>query len=257
MTDQARALVLLDEIVAECCALLQDNLLGVYLHGSLAFGCFSWTTGDIDFLLVVQRKLTQREKESLITYLLAAEEKAPEKGLEMSVMLESHCRHFTHPAPYELHYSRAHRAAYQANLREHCEKLQGTDADLAAHVTVLHAAGKALYGPAVQNVFGPVKARDYFDSIWYDVQNTLEDVLENPVYVTLNLCRVLGYVLEGRVLSKQDGGVWALKHVPICYHEIIRSALRCYQGEQAVIDSAGAQAFAAYALRIIQQYNAK
>ena len=257
MTDQARALALLDEIVAECRKLLQDNLLGVYLHGSLAFGCFSWTTGDIDFLLVVQRKLTQREKERLITYLLVVEEKAPEKGLEMSVMLEEHCRNFTHPAPYELHYSRAHRAAYQANLWEHCEKLQGTDADLAAHVTVLHAVGKTMYGPAVKNIFGPVDASDYFDSLWYDVQNAQEDVLENPVYVTLNLCRVLCYVQEGRVLSKKEGGAWALKHMPECYHQLIQAALICYHGERTVIDRACAQAFAAYALCSIQQNNAK
>ena len=47
-------------------AILGDKLTGVYLHGSLAFGCFTWATGDIDFLVVAESPLTQAEKETLV-----------------------------------------------------------------------------------------------------------------------------------------------------------------------------------------------
>lgn len=38
---------------------LGDNLVGIYLHGSLAMGCFNPDTSDIDLLLVVADKLTR------------------------------------------------------------------------------------------------------------------------------------------------------------------------------------------------------
>lgn len=257
MTDEKRALTLLHEITAGCKRILGDNLTGVYAHGSLAFGCFTWATGDIDFLIVVQRKMTQKEKTQLIAFLLKAEEKAPAKGLEMSVMLLQHCRNFTHPAPYELHYSKFHRAAYEKDLAGHCQKLQGADPDLAAHVTVISAVGLALYGSPIKAVFGPVTRRDYLGSILGDVENACEDVRENPVYITLNLCRVLCYLQEGRVLSKRDGGDWGMAHLPACYRELLSAVLMHYAGEQAKIDRRLAQEFAQYALKQISQYGAK
>lgn len=257
MTDKERAFALLKEIATGCREILQDNLIGVYAHGSLGFGCFTWATGDIDFLIVVQRKMTQNIKETLIRFLLQTEEKAPEKGIEMSVMLADHCRHFIHPAPYELHYSGAYREKFRQELAVWCDKLHGTDPDLAAHVTVLHAAGIAVYGPAIQEVFGPVAEQDYVDSILYDVENACEDVRKNPVYVVLNLCRVQGYLREQKVLSKKTGGEWALRHLEDKYCALIRAALDCYAGKETVIDLLLAQEFAQRALTEISQYDAK
>ena len=48
--------------------LLQDNLVGIYLHGSLAAGCFHWERSDIDFLVVVRRPLTVDKKIALSVY---------------------------------------------------------------------------------------------------------------------------------------------------------------------------------------------
>ncbi len=50
----------------------------------------------------------------LVADLLALWDKAPPKGLEMSVVLLRHCTIFVHPTPYELHLSKAHLA--------HCKK---------------------------------------------------------------------------------------------------------------------------------------
>lgn len=35
---------------------LGGNLVGIYLHGSLAMGCFNPDTSDVDLLLVVRDK---------------------------------------------------------------------------------------------------------------------------------------------------------------------------------------------------------
>ena len=39
--EQAKAKQLLEEIAGAYASICGDNLVGVYVHGSLAFGCFS------------------------------------------------------------------------------------------------------------------------------------------------------------------------------------------------------------------------
>ena len=46
---------ILRKIATAYTKILQDNLAGIYVHGSIAFGCFHWSKSDIDFL-VVDRK---------------------------------------------------------------------------------------------------------------------------------------------------------------------------------------------------------
>ena len=73
---------------------------------------------------------------------------------------------------------------------------------------ILKSYGIVLYGEAVDDVFGEVPREDYFDSIWNDIVSAQEDILNDPMYVILNLCRVLGYLEDGLILSKQTGGEW-------------------------------------------------
>lgn len=217
-------------VQAEYQRILGNKLTGMYLHGSMAMGCFTWATGDIDFLAVVEAPLTQGEKEALIRTLLELDGQAPPKGFEMSVVLRSDCRSFCHPMPFELHFSNAHRARAMAALPDYCRDMHGTDPDLAAHVTVLRARGEKLCGAEIGEIFGEVPRAAYVDSLMYDIASAEEDIADNPVYVALNLCRVLAYLKEGPVLSKQEGGAWGLAHLPEEYHPLLRAALAAYSG---------------------------
>lgn len=69
--------------------ILGGALCGFYVHGSLAFGCFSWEKSDLDFLVAVREPPAQAQKEALIRVLLHTQ--APEKGFEMSVVLAGDC----------------------------------------------------------------------------------------------------------------------------------------------------------------------
>ena len=57
---------LLQKIKSSYQIILQDKLVGIYVHGSIAFQCFTWENSDIDFLVVVNESLSQAEKEALI-----------------------------------------------------------------------------------------------------------------------------------------------------------------------------------------------
>lgn len=210
--------------------ILGDKLAGIYLHGSMAFGCFTWATGDIDFLAVVDAPLIQAEKEALIRVLLDMDADAPPKGFEMSVVLRDVCEPFQYPTPFELHFSNAHKARAAADLTAYCRDMHGVDPDLAAHFTVIRHVGETLFGADIKEVFGEVPRACYVDSILGDVGEAAQEILANPVYIILNLCRVLAYLQCGAVLSKRQGGEWGMAHLPEEYHPLLRGALDAYGG---------------------------
>ncbi len=219
---------ILSEVVHLHREILGENLTGIYIHGSLAFGCCHPDRSDVDFLTVTGRAPTLAEKRTLLERLILLEANAPRKGFEMSVVLAEHCRHFIYPTPYELHYSKMHRNAFLSDPDEYCKAMRGTDPDLAAHFTVVRKTGVTLYGKDAGSLFAPVPRADYLDSIRRDAADAEKGIESDPVYFVLNLCRVLAYLREGLVLSKADGGHWGIKALPKPFHSIIKEALRCY-----------------------------
>src|SRR5438067_1073349 len=97
---------LLAHIIDEFQRMLTTNLVGVYLHGSLAMGCFNPTTSDIDFIVVVNTPLSLEAKQKIVAFSLETAEKVSPNSLEFSVVLLAATRQFTHPTAYEVHYSR-------------------------------------------------------------------------------------------------------------------------------------------------------
>lgn len=89
--------------------------------------------------------------------------------------------------------------------------MKGTDKDLAAHFTIIKKYGIALYGMDIEKVFGNVPKEDYIDSIMCDIEEADEEILENPVYIILNLCRVAAFLKDGAITSKKQGGEWGNK----------------------------------------------
>lgn len=253
--DVCRARQLLYETAVEYREVLKENLVGVYEHGSLAFGCFRWEVSDVDFLVVVRKPLQQAEKEGLIRILMGKADRAPEKGFEMSVVLAEDVNPFRYPTPFQLHYSEFHREGAVRDLAEYCRRMNGADRDLAAHCTVTRARGRTVLGKEISEVFGEVPWDDYLDSIRYDIGNAEEDILENPVYMTLNLCRVLAAVRDRLVLSKEEGGRWALEEVNQKWHGLISGALGAYgRGGAFAPEAAGLAVFAGDMLTEIEDF---
>jgi len=217
-------IALLEQIKARYAALLQANLVGIYVHGSVAFDCFHWASSDIDYIVVVDRPLSLDLKNELMKETLRLNAAAPQKGLEMSVVLREHCMNFAYPTPFELHFSNTHQ-----------ETMNGVDKDLAAHFTVIKHRGLALCGEPIDSVFGDIPKECYLDSIQADIQGAKDGVRYDPVYYILNLCRVLAYQRDGLILSKEQGGNWGLEHLDCRFHSVIRAALDGYVSGGAVV----------------------
>ena len=242
---------LTEEFVRESKWILGDNLVGIYLHGSAVMGCFNPLKSDIDLLVVVENDMPDETKRAYMDMVVALNAHAPAKGIEMSVVKREVCKPFVYPTPFVLHFSAMHLGWYRDNPDDYIKKMNGTDKDLAAHVTVIRTRGVCLYGEPVADVFGAVPAEDYMDSIWNDICDAEDDIAEDTMCLTVNLARVYAWQQEGKVLSKNEGGEWGLKNLPEKHHELLRKALSEYRGETPEYDISAAKEYACAMLRLI------
>ena len=244
----------IEEFVVQSRNILKDNLVGIYLHGSAVMGCFNARKSDIDLLVVVEEDIPDDIKRLYMDMVVPLNEQAPEKGIELSIVKESVCNSFIYPTPFELHFSVTHLNWYRSNPEDYVEKMKGTDKDLAAHFTIIYHRGKALCGKDIPSVFAQVSSADYMDSIWSDIEGAAEEIFENPMYMILNLCRVLAYKKEGLILSKQEGGEWGIKNLSHSeYQKMISAALKEYQtGVTMSLDEFPAAEFAQFMLKKIK-----
>lgn len=244
---------LIDNFVRQNQNILGENLVGIYLHGSAVMGCFNSQKSDLDFIIVIREPVSNAAKRAYMDMVVELNKQAPAKGIELSIVRENVCSPFVYPTPFELHFSIAHLNWYQTDPETYIEKMHGTDNDLAAHFTIIYHRGRTLYGKAIRDVFAKVSKEYYFDSIWGDIENAQEEIVENPTYIILNLCRVLAYSKENRILSKLEGGKWGLANVPEIYAGLIAGALDEYQTNHTIkLDEARAKEYAKYMLTQIK-----
>lgn len=246
---------LLDSLIRQSREILGEQLLGIYLHGSAAMGCFHAARSDIDLLTVVERCLSSQVKRRYMDMIVSLHRQAPGKGIEISAVKASVCRPFVYPTPFELHFSAAHLDWYLSDPEDYVAKMRGTDRDLAAHFMVTYHRGITLYGKEIRDVFSQVGDAEYWDSIWRDIEHAEEEIAGHFVYMTLNLCRVLAYKKARAILSKQEGGRWGLANVPSPYAGLISAALMEYQtGQPAEQEGPLAMEYARYMLGEIKAY---
>lgn len=239
-----------DRLVKKTCEVFGGKLTGVYLHGSMAMGCFNPHKSDIDIIVVINGDISDLQKLEFMREIVELNGSAPAKGIEISVVKGEYCKPFVYPTPYELHFSPAHLERYKRSPEAYIMEMKGTDKDLAAHFTVINNYGKALYGKKICEVFGEVSKADYIDSIYFDVQNALSDIADDPIYVTLNLCRVLAFLRSGRCLSKLDGGRWGIDNLDFGL-DVISKATECYQSQEEMTADINTENFAKQMLALI------
>lgn len=238
----------LDRLSAELQRLLGDDLTGIYLHGSLAMGCFHPHHSDIDLLVTIEKPLSIETKRWLSEMLLKSS-MAP-SPIEISILTWEHLHPWKHPAPYDLHYSEDWRAWLESDLATDAwrawDTSDATDLDLAAHITVLHERGVVLLGPPISQMLPPVPREHYINSILADYRWARERIERDPVYGVLNMVRVLHYLVEGTVSSKEEAGRWAMEVLPDDVRTVVEVALARYRGasDERALQSDGLQKFA-------------
>jgi predicted nucleotidyltransferase len=222
----------IEAFVLRCQEILNDDLRGVYLHGSLALGCFNPARSDIDLLVITHQPLSVDTKRLLAEEILRRSN-AP-RPLEISCLHSHQLRPWRYPTPYDFHFSEDWRARIQDDLQSEGWRRwndeEKFDGDLVAHFTVTRQRGIRLWGEPIASVIPVVPAEDYRDSLLSDLAWARDRATKLPVYGILNHCRVYAYMAEGHIYSKQEGAHWALERLPAEFHALIASALDAYQG---------------------------
>ncbi len=247
--------------LAEVRELLGENLVGVYLHGSLAMGCFNPECSDIDLLVVTRTGMSVETKRAVIEMLLRCSGRPV--PIEISFLREEDLHPWRYPTPFDLHYSETWRAQNERHLAtgewRGWNRTRYRDPDLAAHITITRHRGVCLHGEPIGDVFPEVPAEDYVAALLYDFEDARDEIAKNPVYGVLNLCRVYEYLLEGRISSKEEAGAWAVAAFPKVYGEVVEQALAAYRGRGDVgrFDEAALKRFARYVDERVQELLAR
>ncbi|MFO7630906.1 MAG: DUF4111 domain-containing protein [Caldilinea sp.] len=218
----------LDEITRSLCEAIAENMMGIYLHGSLAMGCFNTESSDIDLLVVTQTPLDSASQRAIVIALLAYSSQP--HPIEISVVHYAQIASWRHPAPYDFHFSEIHRSVCAQLLSDPNATLPagGNDPDLAAHFTVLAARGVCLHGAPINELPIDVPWDDYVASLRSDFEWSQAPGNADATYAVLNGCRIWAAIADRRVLSKAEGAQWALERIPTQFDVTIRLAAARY-----------------------------
>jgi Aminoglycoside adenylyltransferase, C-terminal domain/Nucleotidyltransferase domain len=196
---------MVDAFVRGLRELFGDHLVGVYRHGSEVLGG-GGPRSDVDVLAVVARPIREEERARLVALCRTV------PRLEFDLVVASSIRPWRHPAPYEFH--------YWAGRGEGIGP--GTNADLAAVVTMVLAGNRTLYGPPPADVLDAVPRGDYLDGILRDADDAS----------VLMVTRVWAGVSTDDVHSKLRAAEWALPRLPDEHKPVLEQAVAFYRGER-------------------------
>ncbi|MDQ0113918.1 aminoglycoside adenylyltransferase domain-containing protein [Paenibacillus harenae] len=219
-------------------ATLGENLVGIYVHGSMCLGCFQPAHSDLDVLVVTRLTLDKVTRFELMKGFLSLHSKPI--PIEMSIISYGDIHPWKHPTPYQFHFSEYWRERYEqmvaANDMSFWDfKEPATDGDLACHMTLTSQQGICLYGQPIEEAFPIVPEADFWDSIYWGIDYF--DDLKDDQLVTglLTLIRIWSYKETKVILSKSQAGEWSLDSLPAAYHSIVQNAVDVYKAASEAI----------------------
>ena len=198
---------------------LKEELIGVYLHGSIALNAFNPNSGDVDILVVVKDSIDVSEKLAIAKDIIALDG-AP-RPVEVSAIKLNDAKAWKTPGNCVFHYSDFWREKYLARFRDPDVEVfvadqEFPDADVTSYIKLIKQSGIVLYGKNIQAVFADVSDEDFWSAICSDIDE-YDFHAYDPRYFASNILilgRILSFKKEKRILSKYDGGLWMIQNVP-------------------------------------------
>jgi len=224
-----------DEISAE----LRENLVGIYLVGSIASGDFDLDS-DVDFLVVTNTELTEANMKALqdIQIKIHGFDCYPAKHLEGSYISISDLNDWSTVGQKKLYYFDNGSTAYEQSIH-----------DNQWHVRwILRERGITLVGQKPETILKSIPLNEMFSEIkttMLQVMKLFEDEINRPLsffnskfgqsFAVLTYCRMLHTLHTGTVQSKKAGVKWAKQFVEPKWVNIIDQAWNEREGVRFLV----------------------
>ena len=215
---------------------LQENLVGVYLHGSIALNAFNPQSGDIDIIVVVSEPLNVSTKLAIAKDIIAIDGKP--RSLEMSAITLNEAMNWKTPGKCVFHYSDFWTDKYMKRFTNPNEEVyvvdnEFPDADVTSYIKVIKQSGIVLYGQGIEETFADISDEDFWEAISTDIADyDFHDCA--PRYFVSNILilgRILSFKKERRIISKFEGGLWMMSNVPAELSYLPERAMANWFGE--------------------------
>lgn len=231
----------IDKVVNIWVKYVNDELVGVYLHGSIVLNAFNSKSGDIDILVVVNKSLDFPTKLSIAKEIIEIDQKPC--PLEMSAILLNDAKEWKTPGNCVFHYSDFWTEKYQEKLADQeaeCYVVDNEfpDADVTSYIKLIKQSGIVLYGKEISNVFGDISDDDFWTAISADIDDYDFHAYDSRYFASniLILGRILSFKKEKKILSKYDGGLWMIQNVPEELSYLPKLAMKIwYEDEEHVL----------------------
>jgi hypothetical protein len=222
--------IFVDEISAE----LRNDLVGIYLVGSIASGDFDLDS-DVDFLVVTNTELTEANMKSLqgVQIKIHDIDCYPAKHLEGSYISLRDLNNWSTVGQKKLYYFDNGSTTYEESTH-----------DNQWHVRwILRERGITLVGPKPETILQPIplaEMRNEIKTTMFQVMKLFQDEINRPLsfwnsrfgqsFAVLTYCRMLHTLHTGTVQSKKAGVKWAKQFVDPTWIKIIDQAWKEREG---------------------------
>ena len=243
---------LLEDLTAALPSILGENLVGIYLYGSLTQGAFDPERSDVDCIVVMQHELTDAQFTEFDGWFVEAAAENPwVPRLQVSFLIRDKILVYTPDGNCLYQFGRLTRV--------------GCDGNPIIWMNVLES-GIVLFGPPADSFVPPITSEILHAALEREVGYLREEIVEKPdsewrdvpmyrAYAVLTLCRILYSQVHGTVVSKPRAAEWALSDLPE-WHDLIHMALDSDAGKVVSIDPARIADFIEFADLQLQNWAA-
>lgn len=249
---------LLRELLESVQTVLTNQLVGVYLFGSLASGDFDGAS-DIDLLVVTDDEISGELFSALqaMHARIALGNSSWATQLEVSYMPQRALRRYDPAHALHPHIDRG--AGQSLRMMQH-------DSDWVVQRYTLRERGIALAGPAPRTLIDPVSPNDLRQAMLAVLRGWWAPMIVDHAhlhsrgyqsYTVLSLCRVLYTLQYGTVVSKPVAARWAQETLEVRWRPLIERALvgrQHPQLEASAEDVRGTVALIRYTLERSRQF---
>ncbi len=202
--------------------ILRENLVGIYLWGSLTYDAFDEECSDIDCVVVTARDLDDREFSELDEWFKKKGEQSRwVKRIDMRFVIDhefldkaSRCCGFHH---------------YAGKLARH-----GSDGNPIIWMNIAQS-GVTLWGENAKLIAPHVSGQCLNEALLLELDYLKEDLSSNTgdrsdkafihnAYAVLTACRILYSAYHGKLVSKDQAYGWAMETVPPMWRSVIHAA---------------------------------